>query len=375
MSIRMPRTAKIAASVMLGLALSTTAVLADTIRATSGFGPSHVMATKVYPATFEQLEKLTDGKWKGKDTPAGLLAPNEMNTGLRDGITEMGIIILPYFAADYPESGLVAEMSMLGTDNRAISSAVTEYMVNCAECLAEFAKFGQVYLGSDTTTTYAFLSRTPIKSLDDMKGKRIRTAGAVFTRLVEAMGAEPVQMPASELFEGLNSGVIDATYSSIPDLKNANLYEVVKAVSEINQGVFNAAAPHNVSQKLWEKMDNDARTALIKAAQYGQAVGLFGWRDTEKEAREKGAAGGIEFIKPDDAMLKAASDFREKHQAGVAAALTEKGVKDAEAKVKKYTELLAKWEKLVEGADTAEAMADLRYQEIWSKVDLATYGK
>lgn len=111
----------------------------DTIRATSSFGPSHVLATDGYPALFKKLSELTDGRWTGNDTPSDLLAPNEMNTGLR-----------------------------------------------------------------------------------------IRSVGALFTRFVESMGAEPVQMPASELFEALNSGVIDATYSSVGDLKNAQFYDVVK---------------------------------------------------------------------------------------------------------------------------------------------------
>lgn len=364
-----------------GVALLVSAMLAPvalaggTVRGTSGFGPSHVMATAVYPATFKTLEELSGGEWKGRDTPSGLLSPKEMNAGLRDGVSDMGVIILPYFAADYPETGLVAELSMQGDDNRAISSAVTEYIVNCQECLAEFAKNGQVYLGSDSTTTYALLSRSPIKSLDDLKGKRVRTAGSVFTRMIEGLGAEAVQMPANELFEGLSQGVIDATYSSIPDLKNARLLDVVKNVTEINQGVFNAAAPTNVSRLFWDRLDNEEKTNLIKAAQVGQTTGLVNWRTSEAAAREEGKAAGISFDTPDDALIAAANQFREDHHAAVATTLEERGVKNAAEKVKRYQELVTKWTELVKGADTPEALADLRYQEIWSKVDLENYNR
>ncbi|MCB1384142.1 MAG: C4-dicarboxylate TRAP transporter substrate-binding protein [Notoacmeibacter sp.] len=364
-------------SMLAGAALAVLAASAhaETIRATSAFGPSHVQATKVYPRLFEKLKEFTDGRWDGQDTPSGLVAPNEMNAGLRDGVTEMGPVILPYFAADYPESILVGELSVIGRDNRAIAGAVTEYIVNCAECQAEFKKFGQVYMGADTTTLYAFLSTKPIRKLDDMKGLRIRTAGAVFTRIVEALGGTPAQMPANELFEGLSQGVIDATYSSIPDLKNARLYDVVKYVTEINQGVFNAAATNNVSRMLWDRMSAEDRAALVHAAQYGQATGIAGWRETEVEARAEGAKKSIEFITPDASLTDAANAFTAEHLKTVAETLEKRGVKDAAAKVAKYTALVEKWEGLVKDLKTTDDYAELRYQEIWSKVDFATYGQ
>lgn len=348
---------------------------ADEIRATSSFGPSHVLATAGYPALFKKLEEFTAGRWTGYDTPSGLLAPNEMNTGLRDGISDLGPIILPYFAADYPESGIVGELSILGTDNRAISSAVTEYIATCAECQAEFARAGHVFLGSDATTNYEFLSSKPIRTLDDMKGVRIRTAGSVFTRFVESLGAEPVQMPSSELFEGLSSGVINATYSSVADLKNAQLYDVVKYVTMIDQGVFNAAAMTNASSILWGRMSAEDRAALAHASQYAQTIGVQSWIDTTNEARKTGEEKGVEFITPDEGLKAKAAEFREAHLAGAAATLESRGVKDAAAKIERYKALLAKWEGLVQNVHTQDELAELRFAEIWSKVDFNTYGQ
>lgn len=348
---------------------------ANDIRATSSFGASHVLATDGYPALFAKLSELTDGRWGGHDTPSGLLAPNEMNTGLRDGISEMGPIILPYFAADYPESGIVGELSILGTDNRAISSAVTEYLATCGECQAEFAANGHVFLGSDATTNYQFLSSTPIRSAKDMAGVRIRTAGSVFTRFVDHLGGEPVQMPSSELFEGLSSGVIDATYSSVADLKNAQLYDVVKYVTLIDQGVFNAAAMTNASVMLWDRMDAADREALAHAAQYAQTIGVQSWISNSNEAAETGAGKGIEFITPDDSLKAKATEFRAAHLAQVATTLAERGVTDPATKIERYRALLAKWETLVADVTSAEDLAELRYREIWSKVDFNSYGQ
>lgn len=356
------------------VALTVSGASAETIRATSSFGPNHVLATDGYPALFEKMSEFTDGRWTGIDTPSGLLAPNEMNTGLRDGVSDMGPIIMPYFAADYVESGLVAEMSMLGSDNRAISSAVTEYIATCAECVAEFAANGQVFLGNDSTTNYQFLSSVEINSLEDLKGLRIRTAGSVFTRFVEGMGAEPVQMPSSELFEALSSGVIDATYSSVGDLKNAQLYDVVSSVTLVDKGVFNAAAMTNVSQILWSGMSAEDRDALAHASQFAQAIGVYSWRDTAVEAEGVAREAGITFVTPDAEFIAKGNEIRDAHMASVVDTLTERGVTDAAAKVARYEALLVKWEGLVGEVSSAEELAELRYQEIWAGVDYTSYG-
>ena len=367
------QTLKGLATAMVAL-LSAAAAQAGEIRATSSFGPSHVLATEGYPALFARLSEFTDGAWTGHDTPSGLLAPNEMNAGLRDGVSELGPIILPYFAADYPESGLVGELSILGTDNRAIASAVTEYIATCAECQAEFARNGHVFLGSDATMNYQFLSTRPIRSLADMRGLRIRTAGSVFTRFVENLGAVAVHMPSSEMFEALSSGVIDATYSSVADLRNAQLYDAVTSVTLIDLGVFNAAGMTNASRMLWDRMTPAEREALTRAAQYAHTIGVQSWIDTTAAARAEGEARGIEFLTPDADLQAAAAAFREAHLTSVVATVTGRGVTNAEAKVQRYMDLLARWEALVQGVSTAEELAELRYREIWANVDFSAYG-
>lgn len=348
-------------------------VSAKTIRAVSGFGPAHVLATTAYPKMSEKLQEFTDGKWKIRDTPSGLLSIGEMNEGLKNGVTEMGTIIMPYFAADYSESSLVAELSIVGTDNRAISSAVTEYISTCKECLDEFKANGQIYTGGDATVTYELLTTKPVRNSQDLEGMRIRTAGSVFTRFVSEMGGVAVQMPSSELFEGLSSGVLAGTYSSAPDLKNARLYDVVKYVTNIHQGVFNASAFPSVSTRLWGKMSEKERHALVHAAQYAQVAGIYGWRSTLEEATKEGKKAGIKFIEPDASLKAKAEQFKKDHLATVAKTLEDRGVKNAQVKVDRYIALVDKWHKLVADVTTQDELAELRYREIWAKRNLDQY--
>ncbi|NVK62559.1 MAG: C4-dicarboxylate TRAP transporter substrate-binding protein [Rhodobacteraceae bacterium] len=361
------------AASLLACSISAVALTAqaDTIRATSGFGPSHAIATDVYPTIFAKLEELTDGRWTGMDTPSGLVAPNEMSTSLRDGVTEFGPLLMPYFVAEYPDSVLVSELSMLGSSAKVVSSAVTEYIVTCEPCQAEFTRNGQVYLGSDTTPLYDLLSTRPVRTLDDMKGLKIRSGSPFYAAFIESTGGAPVQMPSSELFESLSQGVIDATFSSPHEIIANRLGDVVGYVTEIEQGVFNGAAVATAGKMLWDRMDTVDRQALATASQYGLAAGLAGFDAQIAEVREQKL---VEFIEPDQSLVDAKAAFNEERLANAAKILEERGVSDAQSKIDRYKALIEKWEGLVTPDMTPEALGELRAQEIWSQVDFATYG-
>ncbi|QFT60872.1 hypothetical protein FIU94_18710 (plasmid) [Sulfitobacter sp. THAF37] len=55
--------------------------------------------------------------------------------------------------------------------------------------------------------------------------------------------------------------------------------------------------------------------------------------------------------------------------------LEEKGIENAAPKIDRYKALVAKWEKLIaENGTDRDTLAELRYREIWSQVDMTAYG-
>ncbi len=88
-----------------------------------------------------------------------LLDLKETPPGIRDGLADMGYVLMPYFPAEYAEANLAADLSMLATTGEkgaapaiAMAGALTEYaMLHCPDCQTQFAKENQVYLGSAST--------------------------------------------------------------------------------------------------------------------------------------------------------------------------------------------------------------------------------
>lgn len=345
---------------------------AETIRATSGFGPAHIQATDAYPEINARLKEYTNGAWDLQDTPSGLVSPAEMNTALRDGVSEMGTLLLPYFPADYPESSITAELTSLGSSNKVVAAAAAEYVATCAECQAEFARGGQVFTGADATPLYNLLTTKPVRTAADLNGMRIRTGAPYYAALVESLGGSAAQMPSAELFEALSQGVVDGTFSGNHEIIANRLGDVIKYVTEIKAGIFNGAVTASTSYQLWNRMTPEERQALIRAIQHGIAKGLFAFERDAEKARE---TAGIEFIEPDASLTEARDKFAADYLTRAAGILEGRGIKDAQAKIDRYKGLIDKWEGLTKDVTTPDALAELMYNEIYAKLDFSTYGQ
>ncbi len=359
------------AALAAGLAAAS-AASAETVRATSGFGPDHPIAVAIYPELNQRLRAFTNGAWNLEDEPSGRVAPNGMSAALRDGVTDLGALVLPYFSDDYAEASLPSELSIIGRNSLAISSAVTEYVATCAACQAEFARNGQVYLGSDATPPYNLLTRMPIRSVDDLAGVRIRTGAPLFAAFIKKQRGVVVQTPSSELAEKLRIGAYAGTFSGNNEIVAYGLEKLVPYVTEIELGVYNGTAATTASRKLWDRMNAGDRAALARAAQYGLVKGVDEFMTEAKAARE---VEGITFIPMDETLKEAKRAFIDQQLANATRILESRGVTDAQAKVYRYVLLVGKWEGLITDDTTPEELAQLRYDQIFAPLDMTTYGQ
>jgi len=79
----------------------------------------------------------------------------ETSQALRDGVIDIGTVNPPYYLAEFPDSNLVANLSMLATAGGTVEApgavmagAAMEYIFfDCDDCHAAYANQGQVYLG------------------------------------------------------------------------------------------------------------------------------------------------------------------------------------------------------------------------------------
>ena len=314
-----------------------------------------------------------------------LLNLKETPAGVRDGVADVGFVLPPYFPAEYSEFNLAANVSMLATTGRKVESpgaamagATSEYVFfNCPECLTQFEHENQAYLGTGSSPTYVMLCTKPIRTLDDLKGKKFRSGAANFGRWAEFFGGTKVSISANDIYEGLGQGVIDCAMNSATELSNLSLFGVVKFVTRrIPGGVYSGVATNNVNLDTWRSLSLEQRTAFLKGSARAQADLTWKYYSDAKKNLEASPDKGIEVYEPDPEILKQSDEFVKADLKVIAEQFrSDYGVDNTDAKIEKLAELTDKWKTLTEGIEgDPEALFQIYWEEIFSKIDPETYG-
>lgn len=342
------------------------------LRLASAFGPNHPSAPG-YDKLISELERLSDGRYSGQNFASGLVAPNEMLAALETGIVDVGSVLMAYYPAEFVESGLPGEMGLLNTSLMSSSGATTEYIATCPECLAEFTALREVFTGATTTSAYQILTKAPISSLADLKGMPLRTGSAAYSRWAEAIGATAVQMPAPEVFEALNQGVVEGHINSAGDLMAYQLYDIIHQVTKIDFGTFNGCSGASLRKEVWDGLSPEDRKIFMQAFNTGMTEILVQYQAKVDESIAEGQEKGIAFVDAPEDLKAANAAFLKADLAGMEERLTKKGITHAAEKIARFEALTEKWEKLTDGITDIAEYNDLVNREVWSKIDLASY--
>ncbi len=365
-----------AAAAALMLALPATSDARD-LRIASGAPPAHPATSNLYEKLAEYLPEESNGEMGTIPLGPEVVGLGGMKDGLQTGLVDVGNLLPLYFPADLPNFALAGELSLSGRDPHAMAAALTEYTVNCAECQQELADAGMVFLGAGSSDPYMLLTKEPVRTAEDLQGLRLRSGGAPFSRWAENFGAVPVSISVLETFEAMSQGTIDGSMASIGDLLAFRLVELVKYATPIPLGTYFSTSNFTTAATTWESMSEEERSALMRAANRANADFTQHWGyDFANTARKAAEEAGIEFLEADEAFAEAARQFALDDRETAAEVSAERfGMDDAPARVEEFVSLFEKWEGISEevGHDR-DAMVDRMWEEIWSKVDVSSYG-
>jgi C4-dicarboxylate-binding protein DctP len=101
----------------------------------------------------------------------------------------------------------------------------------------------------------------PIHVPQDMKGLKMRiNSSKVNAAIMKSVGALPQTMAFSEVYQGLQTGVIDGTEGPLSNLYTQKQYEVQKHVTLTYHTISNYVVVAN--KAFWDKLPADIRTTL-----------------------------------------------------------------------------------------------------------------
>ncbi|RDB42086.1 ABC transporter substrate-binding protein [Halomonas sp. DQ26W] len=139
-----------------------------------------------------------------------------------------------------------------------------------------YGDYNMVYLPYGITNNESgFMGRTPIESLADLDGKRLRLSGRDQGRVLEELGGSQVTLSGGEIYQAVERGVVDGAEFSTPGVDyNAGFAEIVEYWSV--PGWHQSASVFGVmiNKDAWDALTEETQEKLKIAADATMAWSL-----------------------------------------------------------------------------------------------------
>lgn len=182
----------------------------------------------------EKIAKESNNRLKCQIYPAMQLGgtPPQLFDQAKDGVADIVWTVPTYQAGRFIKSE-VFELPFMTKTAKGSSRAFWEYLQKYS--LDEF-KGTKILMAHVHDGAELHFGKKAVATLDDLKGLKVRAPTRICTRMLTALGATPVQMPAPQVPESLAKGVVDGAslpWEVVPALK---VNEVTKFHTETGPG-------------------------------------------------------------------------------------------------------------------------------------------
>ncbi len=223
-----------------------------------------VAPTHPYHPVFQwlagEVNKETGGALSIRIFPGGELGANpaeQMNRAI-DGIADIAFVIPGYTAAQFPRTLMI---EYPGIRNDAASG--TNALWDAREALGE--EYRRVKLLSLWTINPAvlFTRDKPVRTLQDIKGLKIRVASKSGGDMVKAWGAIPVFSPVTEMYNSIQTGVVDGV---VIDPGAAIAFKLTEICNYVTVGMDSILTSFALvmNRDAWNKLPADQKAVIDK---------------------------------------------------------------------------------------------------------------
>lgn len=307
-------TTKLTRRVLGGLALSV--LLAGgamaqefTIRYASPYPPNHIFS-QADQDYFAKVESDSGGRVKFEPYWAGtLISDREGMDQLASGVADMAFI-----APIYSRTGKDITKSMSGWIDPRLTPVekVQLFWKVWEKYPALQAEYEDVVLiaAHAGDNMHIQTADRPVRSIEDLKGLRLKATGESVTVLNE-LGAAAVAMPMGEVYVALQKGTLDGTVAPYETLVGFKFGEVIKYYTTLPMP-RSAYGSRAMNKDSWAALPEDIQKILMdNSIFWAQKVDDYA-RAQDEEGKAFGVEQGVEFIEPDVDTIKNLLDAQQR---------------------------------------------------------------
>ncbi|WP_413616222.1 TRAP transporter substrate-binding protein [Halomonas cupida] len=238
----------------------------------------------------ENVEQMSQGRVSIEILPVNaVVQANQTLQAVQSGILQGHLTDPSYFTGQDPAFGMIGNLVGAWSD----PYDFLDYMNNAGgeELYNKLVEpYGVHLIGAAATGLESLPSSRPVRSIDDMKGLKIRAPEGMVYNIFEAAGATPVNLPGSEVYTGLEKGVIDAAdYTVFATNQSQGLHDF--APYPLYPGFHSLPmVAVSLNKEIWDGLPDDLKAMLetsVDALAY-EMVAELKTRDLEvvREARQ-----------------------------------------------------------------------------------------
>jgi len=189
--------------------------------------PFHTINASVIEKMDAELSAATDGELTVRGYHGGELGagPVEQYVRVVQGVTDLAWGLPGYTSSQFPKT-MIAELP--GTFEPGEPGYEGIWRAYDAHLASEFPGTKPVAIWTSEPQIFIMKDRE-VRSPADVEGLKLRVAGAAGADMVEALGATPVQMPINQVYNALQTGLIDGVITGGSTLSDFKLDEVANS--------------------------------------------------------------------------------------------------------------------------------------------------
>ncbi len=223
-----------------------------------------------------------------------LYKPKEQWSAMTKGELDITAFPLAYAGGRHPEFNLTLMPGLVKNHDHALRLNKSRFMKRIKRIMNDAG----VIVLADTWLAGGFVSKKKcILNPEDAKGQTFRAAGKAFNEMLAGAGASITSMPSSEIYSGLQTGVLDGANTSSASLVSYRIYEQVKCLTAPGKNaLWVMYEPILMSKLSFNKLNKKQQVVLMNASRKAEKFAYQGAKDADKKLVEIYKKAGVKVV-------------------------------------------------------------------------------
>jgi TRAP-type C4-dicarboxylate transport system substrate-binding protein len=239
-----------------------------------------------------------------------LFKANEQWGAMTKGQLDISAFPLDYASGRHPQFSATLMPGLVRNHDRAGRLNTSPFM----DDIKKIVNDAGVVVIADAWLAGGFASKKQcITSPDTMQGQVTRAAGPAFEQMLVGAGASISSMPSSEIYTGLQTGVLDAANTSSGSFVSYRLYEQTTCLTAPGaNALWFMYEPVLMSKRSFDKLNKAQQDALMKAAKKAEDFFAAESKKLDEKLVDAYKKNNVKVVTMSDAQANAWRDVAKK---------------------------------------------------------------